>query len=149
MKEQNYEAAFEGIHFYDVASDLPPSIPYEEAKEIWSERVRYLKENGTYMVDYKNLYVELDDTYPVGKVDLAMMINGEEKYIRDVSLWFGYHDRKWGLGNLHHYTEMEQEEEWEKALSGNLAKTAESEMNRSVLSTGYAFSISVNRINKV
>jgi hypothetical protein len=125
LKEQNYEAAFDRIHFYDVASDLSPTIPYGEAKEIWSKRVQSLKENGTYLVDYKDLYVELDDTYPTGKVDLVMMINGKKKYLEDVSLWFGFQDRKWGLGNLHDFINTDQEEDWEKALSGNVAKPKE------------------------
>ena len=73
------------------------NVTYEEAKEVWSKRVQSLKEKGTYLVDYRNLYVELDDTYPIGRVDLVMMINGKEKYINDVSLWFGFQDRKWGL----------------------------------------------------
>jgi hypothetical protein len=125
LKEQNYEAAFDGIHFYDVASDLSPTIPYGEAKEVWSKRVQSLKENGTYLVEYKNLFVELDDTYPIGKVDLVMMINGKKKYLEDVSLWFGFQDRKWGLGNLQYFKNTDQEDDWEKALSGYVADPKE------------------------
>ncbi|RSD28080.1 hypothetical protein [Mesobacillus subterraneus] len=120
LKEQNFERAFNGVHYYDAASDLAPETPFEEAKEIWSKRVHSLKEQGTHLVDYKNLSVELDDTYPVGTVDLVMMINGEEKIIKDVSVWFGHHDGKWGLGNLHYYRENDREEDWEKAFSGNI-----------------------------
>ncbi|WNF24421.1 hypothetical protein [Mesobacillus jeotgali] len=121
--EQNYETAFDGIHFYDEASDLAPTIPYEEAKGIWSERVRSLKEKGTYIVDYKNLSVELDDTYPIGTVDLVVKSDEKETLIKDVSLWFGYQDSKWGLGNLHFYTD--QEEDLEQAVSGYVTSNEE------------------------
>jgi hypothetical protein len=70
-----------------------------------------------YLVDYKQLRVSLDDTYPVGTVDLVMMENGEKKVKKNVRLWFALDGDEWKLGNLdYHYEEVN--EKWENALSG-------------------------------
>jgi hypothetical protein len=116
--DQNYEEAFESVYFYDVASDLRPTISYDDAKEKWINRVKALKEKGIYVVDYKGLSVRLDDTYPVGRVDLIIMENGEEKIKEDVSLWFAQGEGSWKVGNFEYFID-DQEEEWEYALSGH------------------------------
>ena len=87
LAKQNYGKAFENIYFYDEASDLEPKITYDDAKSIWIKRVKALSEKGIFVVDYKNLSVKLDDSYPVGTVDLVFMENGKEKVKEDVSLW--------------------------------------------------------------
>lgn len=48
--EQKYEKAFESIYYFDQASDLEPTIPYEDAKEKWIQRVTELKENGVILL---------------------------------------------------------------------------------------------------
>jgi hypothetical protein len=116
--DQNYDEAFESVYFYDKASDLEPIISYEEGKKKWIQRVKDLAEQGIYLVDYKKLRVGLDDTYPVGTVDLVFMENGEKKVKKGVQLWFAERDNKWKLGNLN-YRYDDIEEEWEHALSGN------------------------------
>ena len=117
LVEKNYGKAFESVYFYDEASDLDPTITYESAKSKWTKRVKELSEKGTYVVDYKNLIVKLDDSYPVGTVDLVIMENGIENVIEDVSLWFGRTEGSWKLGNLYDRN-INQETAWEKALSG-------------------------------
>ncbi|WP_047986465.1 hypothetical protein [Ornithinibacillus californiensis] len=116
--EQNYEKAFESIYYFDRESDVEPTISYEEAKKEWIQRVTDLRDEGVYLVDFKQLQVRLDDTYPKGTVDLVIMENGKESIKEDVSLWFARGDEKWKLGMLNYYHD-EKEEEWEKALSGN------------------------------
>lgn len=119
LVEQNYGKAFESVYFYDEASDLNPTITYERAKSKWTKRVKDLSEKGTYVVDYKNLIVKLDDSYPVGTVDLIIMENGIENVIEDVRLWFGRTEGSWKLGNLYDH-DVGQETAWEKALSGHV-----------------------------
>lgn len=116
--KQDYDKAFRSVYFYDRDSDLEPVIPYEEAKKKWIKRVTDLTEKGTYLVDYKQLRVNLEDTYPVGTVDLVMMEDGEKKVKENVKLWFGLSGDEWKLGNLD-YRYNEIEEKWESALSGN------------------------------
>lgn len=116
--KQDYEKAFESVYFYDRASDLEPTISYEEAKNKWVQRVKALKESGTYVVDYKNLNVKLEDTYPEGTVDLVIVENGEEKIKENVGLWFAHGEGSWRLGNFN-YRHVDIEEKWENALSGN------------------------------
>lgn len=116
--DQNYEEAFESVYFYDIASDLEPIISYEEGKKRWIQQVKELGEQGIYLVDYKKLRVDLDDTYPVGSVDLVFMENGEKKVKKGVQLWFAERDDKWKVGNFD-YLYDDIEEQWEHALSGN------------------------------
>lgn len=120
---EEFDQAFEGIHYYDKATDLEPTIPYIEAKNIWVKRMRKLKEEGTYVVNYEGLRVTLDDTYPKGEVDLILMENGKKTVKKNVYLWFGYSKSGWGLGNVHYYSgdnNFDEVEEWEKALTGDI-----------------------------
>lgn len=117
--EQNYEKAFASIYYFDEASDSEPTISYEEAKNRWIKRVKELKEQGVCVVDYRQLHVRLEDTYPVGTVDLILMENGEKVVKKDVYLWFAEREGSWKLGNFDFHND-EKEENWEKALSGNL-----------------------------
>ena len=118
----NYEKAFDSVYYYDKASDLEPTISYIDAKNKWIERVKSLKTNGVYIVDYTQLRVELEDTYPVGSVNLVVMENGTEKIKEDVQLWFGKSEDGWKLGNLNYY-KGDVDEDWEIALSGNMIES--------------------------
>ncbi len=123
---QEFNQAFEGIHYYDKASDLEATIAYKEAKNIWVKRMRKLKEDGTYIVDYDGLRVKLDDTYPEGQVDLILMENGKQTVKKNVYIWFGYSKNGWGLGNFQYYSgdsNYDEIEKWEKALSGHIEST--------------------------
>jgi hypothetical protein len=113
--EQDYHKAFENVYYYDKASDLNPTISYDNAKGKWTQRNIELNENGIYLSDYSNLKVDLEDTYPVGKVDIVIVENGEKKVKEDVQLWFGSTEEGWKLGNFDYYLE---EEKWEKVWSG-------------------------------
>lgn len=114
--DQNYEEAFKSVYIYDRASDLEPTISFNDAKTKWINRVKDLKERGTYVVGYSNLRVKLDDTYPVGTVDLVIMENGEKTVKKDVSLWFAKREGNWKLGNFYINTDAEEILE---VLSGN------------------------------
>ena len=114
--DENYAKAFDNVYFWDVSSDVEPTIKYEDAKYKWIKRVIDLKENGTYIIDYSSLRIRLEDTYPVGTVDLIVMENGEKVLKKDIRLWFAPKDGSWKLGNL--YTN--DQEELLKALSGSM-----------------------------
>jgi hypothetical protein len=117
--EQEYEHAFKYVYYYDQASDLEPIISYDDAKYKWIERVKSLKEDGIYLVDYTRLRIWQDDGYPMGEVDLVLTINGEKLKKEDVRLWFGRTSDGWKLGNFDYYRQ-EKEEPWERVFSGNL-----------------------------
>lgn len=112
---QNYGKAFDSVYFFDRASDLDPTISYEDAKKKWIKRVTDLRAKGIYLVDYKQLRVRLDDSYPRGSVDLVFMENGKKKIKEDVSLWFGPRKGKWKLGKFHYH----DDEDWEETFSGS------------------------------
>ena len=89
---QEFDQAFEEIHYYDKAFDLEATIAYKEAMNIWVKRVKELKEDGTYIVDYDRLRVKLDDMYPEGEVDLILMENGKQTVKRNVYLSYPTED---------------------------------------------------------
>lgn len=117
---RNYEIAFNHIQYFDVASDLEPTIKFKAAKTKWIQRVTDLEKDGTYLIDYKGLKVKLDDTYPKGSVDLIIMESGKESLRKNVQLFFLPSKEGWKLGGLHFYSEKEDEteEDWERAWSG-------------------------------
>ncbi|WP_017381746.1 hypothetical protein [Paenisporosarcina sp. TG-14] len=106
--EQNYDEAFKSVYIYDRASDLEPTISFNDAKTKWINRVKDLKEKGTYVVGYSNLRVKLDDTYPVGTVDLVIIENGEKTVKKNVDLWFAKREGNWKLGNLYINADAEE-----------------------------------------
>jgi len=117
--DQEYEKAFESVYYYDLASDLQPTISYEDAKSRWIKRVKLVKEKGVYLVDYNQLHIRLNDTYPEGTVHLIIMENGKKVMKENVYLWFGRSEDGWKLGNFS-YRNDDVEEDWEKALSGRM-----------------------------
>lgn len=123
---QNYENAFRNIYYFDVASDLEPTIEFKEAETKWIQRVKDLEESGTYVTDYKGLKVKLDDAYPVGSVDLIIMENGKETLKKNVRLLFFPSDKGWNLGgfNFSSGEDADTGEAWEKAWSGYMASDA-------------------------
>lgn len=126
LVNQNYEKAFENIYYFDVASDLEPTIKFKEAETKWTQRVKDLEEGGTYVTDYKGLKVKLDDTYPIGSVDLIIMENGKETLKKNVRLLFFPSDKGWNLGGFNFYSgyDTDTEEAWEKVWSGYIESDA-------------------------
>lgn len=126
LVNQNYEKAFESIYYFDVASDLEPTINFKEAETKWIQRVNDLEEDGTYVTGYKGLKVKLDDTYPIGSVDLTIMENGKETVKKNVRLLFFPSDTGWNLGGFNFYSgdDADPEEAWEKVWSGYIGSDA-------------------------
>lgn len=115
LVQENYEQAFEYVHYYDAASDLPPQISKSKAKSIWIDRVKALKDKGTYVKGYRDLNIRLDDSYPVGTVTLIVIEQGQEKAL-NMDIWFGSFNGEWKVGNL--YENSSSQTDLEKAISG-------------------------------
>jgi hypothetical protein len=115
LVQENYEKAFEYVHYYDDASDLPPQISNSRAKSIWIDRVKSLKDKGTYIKGYRDLNIRLDDSYPVGTVTLIVIEQGQEKAV-NMDIWFGSFNGEWKVGNL--YKNSSSQTDLEKAISG-------------------------------
>lgn len=113
--QENYEQAFKYVYYYDVASDLSPKISNSKAKSIWIDRVKALKDKGTYVKGYTDLRIRLDDTYPAGTVTLIIVEEGQEKTI-EMSVWFGPSYGKWKVGSIHGNSAPKTE--LENAISG-------------------------------
>jgi hypothetical protein len=70
------DQAFENVAYFDKSADLEPQITYEEAKQIWVNRVESLTKAGTFIQSFSDLKTWTDDTYPMGEVHLTVMENG-------------------------------------------------------------------------
>ena len=57
----NFEQAFDYVYYHDHASDEDVTISYEDAKKIWVDRVKRLKEEGTYIKSFQELVMRPDD----------------------------------------------------------------------------------------
>jgi hypothetical protein len=117
--DSNYEEAFEHVFYFDRATDLKPTITFEEAKEQWITRVKNLKDQGVYIKDYRNLKVWEDDGATKGTVSLVIIKNGEKITRESVHLWFSKQNGDWKVGSFEHLSN-DVHEEWEKALSGKV-----------------------------
>jgi hypothetical protein len=121
IEEGNYEEAFEHVYFHDNAYDEDVSISYNDAKQIWINRVENLKVEGTYIKSYSGLQIRSNDGYPQGYVALTVVKNGKEYVYEDVTIAFVHNanEDKWQVGNLHSLdSNVGGESEWEKAYRG-------------------------------
>ena len=73
-----FEKAFEYVAYYDRYSDLKPEVPYEDAKQIWVNRVSKMKENGIYLSKVEKIKVFIDDGYPMGTAYVIIVNKGIE-----------------------------------------------------------------------
>src|SRR5690606_32692671 len=75
----NWEHAFEYVNYHDGPVDEDVHIAYEEAKAIWVNRVKELQLRGTFLKDYSNLQIRMDDGWAQGNAVVTLVENGEEK----------------------------------------------------------------------
>jgi len=76
VKDGNFEQAFNYVDYYDIGDDVKPEISFEKAKNIWTFRMKNLKNAGVYLIDFKALTVFKDDGYPIGDVMIQLSENG-------------------------------------------------------------------------
>lgn len=79
VKNGNFEQAFNYVDYYDIGDDVKPEISFEKAKNIWTSRMKNLKNEGVYLIDYNDLTVFKDDGYPIGDVMIRLSENGVVK----------------------------------------------------------------------
>jgi hypothetical protein len=108
--------AFTHVAYFDVASDLEPTVPYDQAKRVWVERVKKLQEEGVYVKSYSGLRTWTDDGYPQGEVTLTIIGKGREVF-RRYRLHFARHGGVWKVQNLYEAEGLSQHV-LEKALGG-------------------------------
>jgi len=96
----NIEEAFDSVVYFDGPSERTPTIAYDNAKTIWTERVRQLQDSGISVKSYRDLKVNVDDGAIYGRVSLAMSEQGKVvEYMTHIS--FGQHpDGTFGVASL-------------------------------------------------
>jgi len=119
----NFEQAFDYVYYHDHASDEDVTISYEDAKKIWVDRVKRLKEEGTYIKSFQELVMRPDDGWQNGYVTLTVVENGKEIIYEGVYIAFNKKDGKWKVINLQEYTEPnDKDQPWEIAYRGYVGK---------------------------
>ncbi len=116
LAEQDFANAFEQVAFFDKSSDLEPQISYDEAKEIWLNRVEKLQQEGTYIVSFHDLNTWTDDTYPKGEVQIQVAESNNTQSYR-ASIHFFKQKGKWMVQSINIEGNNKQVS-LEKALSG-------------------------------
>jgi len=118
-----FEQAFEYVSYFDEASDMSPTISYEEAKKIWVERMQTYQEQGMYFKSFEKLDTWTDDTYPEGMVTLTLVRDGKEHTIdrQDLYIHFNLLDDEWKVQMIS--SGSFPDDPLFQALSGQMPKT--------------------------
>ncbi len=74
--EGHYPLAFEHLAYYDRYADVAPDLPPAVAEELWTERVKALREEGVYLAEVNDLEIRLDDGYPIGAAEVTIVDQG-------------------------------------------------------------------------
>jgi hypothetical protein len=123
VTQGNYEEAFDYLYYHNHASDEDVTISYEDAKENWVNRVKRLKEEGTYIKSFQELVMRPDDGWQNGYVTLTVVENGKEVIYDDVYISFNKKDGKWKVINLQEVTQHgDIDQLWEVAYRGYVGK---------------------------
>ena len=98
LAKGEFAKAFNYVGYFDEVSDLLPIITFEKAKQIWGNRVKELKEKGTYLAKLKQIRVYIDDGYPQGMADVVIINDGNPINLTE---WiaFGRLNNKWKVQN--------------------------------------------------
>jgi hypothetical protein len=77
----DFARAAEYVAYYETFSDLPPATPSTQLEQIWTQRVRQLREQGFSITQVNNISVTTDDGYPIGVASVTISENGQERII--------------------------------------------------------------------
>lgn len=115
LKRNKFEEAFKKVAYFDKYSDVPPVIDYESAKEIWTNRVEGLVDEGILLKNYHSIRVWKDDGYPRGEATIVLLEGeqGIKKY--NVSIHLVKFDGHWKVQSI--YSSADQNR-FEQAVSG-------------------------------
>jgi hypothetical protein len=77
-----------------------------------------LRTAGTYIKSHDEISIRLNDSWPLGEVNLVMMENGMEKLYNDVQIHFNKTDGKWKIAGLYTGEELS----WTSKIGGHVAE---------------------------
>lgn len=98
LSDQQFEAAFESVGYYDFASDVEPTISKEDAKMAWVTRMEKAYNEGTYVEKVFDVGISFNDTYPSATAIMHYLDNGEWQE-RVVFISYIYQDG-WKIGSV-------------------------------------------------
>lgn len=119
----NYAAAFKNIYYYNGPYDYNRTIEFDDAKHIWIDRLKAMKDKGIYLSSYSNLRTSFNDGSVYGSVDLIFYEQGKEsKYHTLINFHLGKEGIR--IATLQSFdADGSNEVEWEKNLSGFIPKS--------------------------
>lgn len=77
VSDQQFEAAFDSVGYYDFASDVEPTISKEDAKMAWVTRMEKAYNKATYVEKVFDVGITFNDTYPSATGIMHYLDNGE------------------------------------------------------------------------
>lgn len=122
ITEGNYEHAFDFIAYHTGNPEVEPDLPYEEARDIWVNRLEEFKAEGYIFSSYfdENVWWEGDEPY--GK---ALLTIRKGEFGEEFEVFFNFVKRdKWLISELY-VIEEGQDEEFEyvnEVLTPDLTK---------------------------
>lgn len=118
----DFEKAFDYVYFFNNAYDEDVTISYEDAQKNWVNRVKKLKEEGTYIKSFQDLDIYSDDGWHRGYVILTVVENGKEQIYDNVNIAFSKKEGKWKVGILDTNEQGSIDRPWEIAYRGYVGK---------------------------
>jgi hypothetical protein len=113
MVAGQYEKAFDAV--YDRKAVQPTSgSEYATERSAWAAKIKRWKENGTFIVSYRDLKSSVDDTAVLTNAFVTISHNGQE-----TEHWTGFYlykksDGSFGVEGLQFLNEEQLKDEWEQ-----------------------------------
>lgn len=129
MVAGHYEKAFDVA--YDRKSFRPsPSSEYETSRAAWAAKIKRWKEDGTYIVSYRDLNSSIDDMAVFTKAFVTISHNGQE-----TEHWTGFYlytksDGSFGIEGLHFLNGEPLDDEWEQLFRNLLGHRSVTDQER-------------------
>ncbi|MFC4768172.1 hypothetical protein [Effusibacillus consociatus] len=118
--------AFEYVSY----DNFSPDMPHDDAKNVWVKRIETLREEGTYLKEYKDLKIWITDGNPHGEVTIVMIVKGKEMERREEIIFSrSSEDQYWKVQNFFPEDGSDQNV-LEHALGGDISFEIQPEQNK-------------------
>ncbi|MBD2865218.1 hypothetical protein [Paenibacillus oceani] len=125
----HYEKAFDVA--YDRKAVRPsPGNEYETSRAAWAAKIKRWKEDGTYIVSYRDLKSSIDDMAVLTNAFVTISHNGQE-----TEHWAGFYlykksDGSFGIEGLHFLNGELLNDEWEQMFRNLGGQRSETDQER-------------------
>jgi hypothetical protein len=83
LSKQEYEQAFQYVHYFDSFANVPATISKNEAEEIWVKRVEALQKQGIFVKELQEVSIHRQDWCCVGAIVSFVVVDDGTETIFD------------------------------------------------------------------